>query len=253
MKIIDFLRQPKKPGDMQSQITAMEESISRLSAERREAEKVAEQHAPKRAEMLLSDATEEAILEADHAAEIARLRLERIELAEVELTERLNRARDAAERTRRAAECEHSAAQIEAAVKGLDGPIAALAAAFTELAKSIPAENLIQKYSDGHRYAQPAAPEDIARALVGNALYVAAPKMFAMARASHVFSGWGAGVERALKVHTYHNDMLTSYNAGLAGEDCTIHDGALFADQIIVGPLRRRAASAREGFRTSDG
>ena len=46
----------------------------------------------------MSDTTEEAIIAADREAEVAKIRAERLELAELELLDRLEKARDAASR-----------------------------------------------------------------------------------------------------------------------------------------------------------
>lgn len=248
MSVFDFLKPPKK-GAPATQITDLEASLARLRQERKDVEAIVEAHAPKRAAMLLSDVTESDIIELDKAADLARLRLERLEMAETELTDRLTRARENIENTRRSEYFERSAAQIEAAAKALEAPIAALAAAFAELSKSIPSDTGIDKPPtasfSGRR---PATADDIGRAILANGLHAAMPSIFeTVACRPNLARMGGAAVERALFVHTFANGLVTTRCAGLDGEECEIHPSTITAYSLIVEPLRRRAAALRGG------
>ncbi|MBG0801639.1 hypothetical protein IYW40_09095 [Methylocystis sp. H4A] len=246
MGVFSFLQPPKK-GAPATQIAALEESLDKLRGEHKSVQAIVENHGQKRTEMLLSDASDADIVELDKAADLARIRLERLELAELELTDRLERARDKDARDRVASEHERAAAAIEEKAKALEGPINALAVAFAELVKAIPAETFLRKYSDRHTMAQPASPDDVARAILGNALYVAAPSIFETQKCRSAFAPYGAGVERALHVSTFSNGLMTPYNKGLIGEECAIHPAPVAADQLIVAPLRERARTLRDG------
>jgi hypothetical protein len=245
MSVLDFLKVKKSAPA--SQIAEMETSLARLRTERKEFETVVESHGARRADALLSDMADADIAKLDADASLAQIRLERLELAELELVERIERARDKAERERLASEHERAAGQIETATKALEAPLAALAVAFAELVKAIPAETFLRKYSDRHTMAQPASPEDVARAILGNALYVAAPSIFETQKCRSAFAPYGAGVERALYVSTFGSGLVTPFNKGLIGEECAIHPAPVAADQLIVAPLREKARTLREG------
>lgn len=245
MSVLDFLKVKKSAPA--SQIAEMESSLARLRTERKEFETVVESHGARRADALLSDMADADIAKLDADASLAQIRLERLELAELELVERIERARDKSQRERVAGELERAAGQIETATKALEAPLAALAAAFAELVKAIPAQTFLRKYSDRHTMPQPATPEDLARVILANALHVEAPSIFEMQKCRPAFSAYGAGVERALHVSTFSNGLVTPYNKGLIGEECEIHPAPIAADQLIVAPLREKARTLREG------
>ncbi|PWB89892.1 hypothetical protein C5688_13715 [Methylocystis sp. MitZ-2018] len=246
MSVFDFLKPPKK-GAPTTQIAELESSLARLRAERKDVEGVVEAHAPQRAAMLLSDAADADIVKLDADADLARIRLERLELAELELTDRLERVRDKSDREQLASEHERADLAIEEKAKALEAPINALAVAFADLVQAIPAETFLEKFSEHHTTSQPATPEDVGRAILGNALYVAAPSIFEIRKCGRSFSGYGAGVERALNVHTFSNGLVTPHNKGLVGEECEIHQAPSAAQQLIVAPLRQRARALRAG------
>ncbi|RNJ50287.1 hypothetical protein [Methylocystis hirsuta] len=248
MAVFDFLKVEKK-GVPAAQIAELEASLDKLRAERASVQATVENHGQRRVDMLLSDADDGDIVKLDSAAELARIRLERLELAEVELTERIARLRNAAERERRAGEYERAAGQIETAAKALEGPISALAAAFAELIKSIPAETGIDKPPtanfSGRRLA---TADDIGRAILANGLHAAMSAVFeTVACRPHLARMGGAAVERALFVHTFADGLLTTRCNGLVGEECTIDPASITATRLIVEPLRRRAAALRGG------
>jgi uncharacterized protein YhaN len=126
--ILEFLKSTKKGT---SQIAELEGNLQRLREERKKLEPIVASHGTKRADMLLSAATEQEIVDADKAAELAALKLERLELAEMALLEQIAAARDSDARARRAGEMGASAATIKAHAVNLEKAIDTLAAAFT--------------------------------------------------------------------------------------------------------------------------
>jgi hypothetical protein len=247
MGVFSFLQPPKK-GAPGTQIAELEGSLARLRAEHKSVQAIVESHGQKRAEMLLSDASDADIARLDADANLAQIRLERLELVETELVERIESGRAKAEREHLAREHERAAAQIETATKGLEGPINALAVAFAELVKAIPAETFLRKYSDRHvPPQQPASPEDVARTILANALYVAEPEIFETQKQRSAFAAYGAGVERVLSVYSFGGGVMLPRNHGLNGEECEIHPAPIAADKLIVAPLREKARTLRDG------
>ena len=135
MSIWNFLKVSKKAPA--AAIDEMETSLARLRAEMKEASVVVESHGTRRADMLLSAATEQEIIDADKAAELAALKLERLELAETALIEQIDAARDSSDRSRKATELERAAAAIAAKTQAIDFAAAAFAAAYRQLHATI--------------------------------------------------------------------------------------------------------------------
>ena len=170
-----------KKGAPATQIAELEASLARLRAEHKSVQTIVENHGQKRAEMLLSDVADADIVKLDADADLARIRLERLELAELELTDRLERTRDKSERERLASEHERAAAAIEEKAKALEGPINALATAFGELVRSIPAETFLRKHPTVMR--MPPTAGDLRRCWQGDTeqwALLAAPQIFEM-------------------------------------------------------------------------
>ncbi|MGD9656905.1 MAG: hypothetical protein AB7U61_04570 [Methylocystis sp.] len=241
MGIIDFLK--VKKGSPASQIGELEASLERLRAELKEVNSIVESHGQRRADALLSDVTDAEIANLDAAAALAQIRLERLELAELELVERIEAAKDATVRQRRAAQLEKDAAAIEERVKAINAAIDVLGGAFTKLVEVIPSDSGV--LVDADHMTRPASPEDVARAVLASGLYVAAPTMFEMIQ-PRTRSARPASVERVLNVFVSRDGMLSRFNPGLVGEECTIPPTADAADQIIVSPLREQAARLRD-------
>ncbi|NUJ82044.1 hypothetical protein HUN39_18860 [Methylocystis sp. FS] len=247
MGVFSFLQPPKK-GAPATQIAALEESLAKLRGEHKSVQAIVESHGQKRAEMLLSDAADADIVRLDADADLARIRLERLELAELELVERIERARDKSERERLASEYERAAAQIEEKAKAIEGPIAQLAAAFAALAEVIPAETGISKVFEGHLMPQPAKPEDVAQAILGNALYAAAPRLFEAT--TLVRRGMNeqalASVESVIRLYALDNFKISS-SGKRPGADHAMLPAAEAAQRLIVGPQREKARTLRHG------
>ncbi|WP_292532284.1 hypothetical protein [Methylocystis sp.] len=244
MSVLDFLKTTKKT--VASQIEEMQASLVKLRAERKDVEAVVEEHAPKRAAMLLSDASDAEIAQLDAAANLAQIRLERLEIAELQLQDRLERARNKSERERLATEHERAAAAIEEKAKALEGPMNALAAAFDELVKVIPAETFTEKYSDGHLMPQPARPEDVARAIVASGIYNNEPRLFELLRAvrANTLQQQHTHFEKAMSLYSWDGGRLAPF--GGQGEP-KVFTAPIAADLLIVGPLREKAAALRTG------
>lgn len=240
MGVLDFLK--VKKGPMQTQIGEIEAQLERLRAERRAAETIVEGHGQKRSDMLLSDASDGDIAHLDADAGLAHIRLERLELAELELQDRLDRARDSVARSTRAAELERAASSIEEKAKSLESAIAALGAAFDDLVRAIPHDAGVQRDCD--TMTKPATPEDVARAVLAQGLFCAAPSIFEMV-AARTRSLRPACVERVLNVYAIRDGTLTRFNNGLVGEECEIAPAPFAAEQFIVAPLRAQAAALR--------
>lgn len=246
MGVLDFLKVARKASPAAA-IAEMEQSLLRLRIERAQANELVELHAPKRAMMLLSDATEEAILALDREADIARLRLDRLELAEIELQDRIASARDKAERDRRAAEAERAANAISSKTSAVDEAATALAMAFAALVEAIPAD-LIDTPSrkDGFTVALPASPGEIARAIVAQALATSAPDLFENRPSIRCVAG--ASIEKFLRVAAVDSSgRLSPVLEGERGELASISSASSAADRIIITPLRAKAAALRVG------
>jgi len=145
--IIDFLK-PRK-GAPASQAAEMEAALAKLREERKSVETVVDSYGQRRANALLSDASDADIAKIDSDANLAQIRLERLELAEMALLEQIAAARDSDARARRAGEMGASAATIEAHAVNLEKAIDTLAAAFTALADAIPVKNPATRYESG--------------------------------------------------------------------------------------------------------
>jgi hypothetical protein len=118
MAILDFLK--TKKGSPAAQIGELEKNLERVRAERVDAEKAVEAYAPRRAQMLLSDVDEATIIAADREAEVAKIRAERLELAELELLDRLEKAREAASRDAIDKERQAAEEKVAAGVRALE-------------------------------------------------------------------------------------------------------------------------------------
>ncbi|MGD9657404.1 MAG: hypothetical protein AB7U61_07145 [Methylocystis sp.] len=242
MGVLEFLK-PKK-GPAATQIPEMEAALDKLRAELKQVAAIVEGHGQRRADMLLSDAADADIAKLDSDVALAQIRLERLELAELELQDRIESARDGMDRSKRAAALERSAGEIEAKVAALDAAIGAVAAAYADLVKTVPGDSGV--LLDADHMTRPATPDDIARAIVASGLFTAAPTLFEMVAPRHR-TARPACVERILGVFVVNkHGVLSRFNPGLVGEECTIRPTAEAADAIIVSPLREQAARLRD-------
>lgn len=249
MNVFEFLKPPKKSGGPAAQISDMQASLEKLRADRADVQKIVDGHESKRALMLLSAATEEAILDLDRQCDLARLRLERAGLAEFELESRIESARDTADRQRRAAENERAAGAIEEKVKAADAAVVALAGAFADLVRIIPPDAGILIDQNGFAPNRAATPAELAAAFVGQGLFACAPSLFET-RVWHGRILRRLGVERRLAVRVLDaHGLLVDFLPGAHGEEVDVLPASLAAQQILVDPLRAQAAE----LRASDG
>ncbi|MGD9540761.1 hypothetical protein [Methylocystis sp.] len=205
-------------------------------------EPIVESHGAERADMLLSDASEEAIIAADKDAALAALRLERLEVAELSLIEQIDAARDSERRASRAKELERDAVVIAEQAANVDAACAVLAGAFAKLVAAIPSESGVMVDADhGTRLA---TPEDVARAILAQGLFSACPNIFEM-MAPRTRTARPACVERVLAVSIVRDGVLSRFNPGLHGEECTITPAPIAANEIVVEPLREKARELR--------
>ena len=194
--------------------------------------------------MLLSDASDADIARLDADVALAQIRLERLELAELELQDRIAAARDGSERQRRAGELERAAAAIESKVAALNSAINALATAFTDLAGTIPGDSGI--LVDADHMTRPATARRRCERDLSAGMFNAAPSAFEMVQ-PRLRSARPASVERLLNVAIVNKDgVLTRYLKGLCGEEATVPPTAAAAEQIIVAPLRDKARALRD-------
>lgn len=212
MGVLSFLQLPKK-GAPTTQIGELEASLARLRAEQKSVQAVVESHGQKRAEMLLSDASDADIAKTDTAADLARIRLERLELAELELTERLKRVVDSAERERLARECETAAGKIEAAVSNI---------------------------------------EAAASAILSAAIYHVSPDLFAARPARPAVAGPVVG-ERILAATMFQDGVISTFLPGHLGEEGVIAPASSLARDALIEPLRDKANRLRAGADSAAG
>jgi hypothetical protein len=243
MGVLDFLRAPTKKTPTAA-ISEMESQLERLRAELKGANEIVESHGQRRAGMLLTDAADADIAKLDADVALARIRAERLELAEVELEERIAAAKDRASREARAAEAERAADAIEAKALALETAVTALAAAYTDFASAVPSALCLKK-DDNCGAMPPATPADIGRAVLAQGLYAANPNIFDMMTA-RTLAARPACVERGLFVTTVEDGVLTRFNRGVVGEECAILPTIEAAEAIVTAPLRRLARELRE-------
>ncbi|MBG0797556.1 hypothetical protein IYX23_07730 [Methylocystis sp. L43] len=242
MSVLDFLKVKKSAPA--SQIAEMEASLARLRTERKEFETVVESHGARRADALLSDMADADIAKLDADASLAQIRLERLELAELELVERIERARDKAERERLASEHERAAAQIETAAKALEGPIAQLAAAFASLVEAIPTETGVAKDYENHLTPCPAESIDVAQAIAAAALHSAIPGLFE--RLTLVRRGSGQPLASPAPVARLYDLGALRIGGRVSGDPAPL-PAPVAAHQLIVVPQREKARALRHG------
>ena len=194
--------------------------------------------------MLLSDAADADIVRLDADADLAHIRLERLELAELELTDRLERARDKSERERLASEHERAAAQIETATKALEAPIALLAAAFASLVEAIPTETGVAKDYENHLTPCPAESIDVAQAIAAAALHSAIPGLFE--RLTLVRRGNGQPLASPAPVARIYDLGSLRIGGRVSGDPAPL-PAPVAAQQLIVQPLLEKARTLRAG------
>ena len=224
----------------------MEESLERVRAEMKGATAIIESHGQRRANMLLSDASDADIAKVDSDANLAQIRLERLELCELELQDRIADARDASERTRKAGALEAAAAAISTKTAPLDAAASAFASAYRELLSTIPAD-LVDTPARKPRFNVDvqSTPSDIASAIASQALAAACPQVFEDRPPQ--MRTWGAAVERVLLVKDIDRDgRLSPVLLGESGEQAVISTAAAATDRIIADRLRQRARAMRD-------
>jgi hypothetical protein len=251
MGVFSFLAAPKK-GSASNQISELESSLAKLREERASVGAVVDSYGQRRADALLSDATDADIAKIDTDANLAQIRLERLELAELELVERIAAARDTDARQRRASAMDAAAAAIAAKTSAVDAAASGFAAAYRDLLATIPADLVdIRIRSPRHMQPVPATPAEIAGAIAGQALTVACPALF-QDRAPQL-RHWGSAVERVLTVHDVDNGgNLSPVLAGEHGQDAAISTADHAARRVILEPLRRVAEEIRAGKVAAD-
>jgi len=240
MSVLDFLKVKKSAPA--SQIAEMEASLARLRAERKEFETVVESHGARRADALLSDMADADIAKLDADASLAQIRLERLELADLELVERIERARDTQQREIEALRCDDIAAKVEQIASRLEKAIDQLAIAADEMTEAIPADLVkMRDYEPTMGIIDQPNPQRLVAAIVAEAIYKRSPELF---RVSNDYLG---GVDIALQLYTHNPNRSLSriVPANADGRKFMLASGA--ADIHVVQPLRRDAADLRAG------
>lgn len=242
MGVLDFLR-PTRKG--QPQIADLESSLARLRVELNQARDIIEGHGQRRASMLLTDASDHDIAKLAAEVDLAQIRVERLGLAELELIDRIDRARDLSDRNRRAVEAERAADRIEEATKALEASVATLGECFAQLVAALPQRTGLERRHVGQQFLGSATPDEVARAILATALYSVAPGAFETGPSRRPWSG-GAAVERELLVYVQEGDVLSERLLGFNGEGSKIPTASIAAEEMIIGRLRAEAATLRE-------
>lgn len=241
MGIIDFLK-PRK-GAPASQAAEMEAALAKLREERKSVEATVDSYGQRRADALLSDATDADIAKIDSDANLAQIRLERLELAELELTERIAAARDSSERQRRAGKMDAAADAIEARAVNLEKAIDTLADAFTAFADVVPVKSPATRYEPGSG-ARPANNFEVARAVLAQGLFQRLPDAF------EVTGREAIGAEFQIRMPVLYHRRDGSLAPGIPKDeaaDLKFPFASGTADKIVVAPLRQVAAEIRAG------
>jgi hypothetical protein len=250
MAILDFLKVAKKAPA--AAIDEMEASLGRLRAEMKEASVVVEGHGTKRADMLLSDASEEQIIDADKAAELAALKLERLELAEIALLEQIEAARDASERQRRVGEMESVATAIFREDGRVDTAASAFAAAYRELLSAVPADLIdVRILKPRFTVDGAATPVDIASAIAGQSLASHCPELFESHR-PHTRTHGDACAKTLCVLDTDRAGRLSPILPGEHGKKASITSAQKAARRFVVDPLRDKARVLRGSSVTAE-
>lgn len=242
MAILDFLKSTKKGT---SQITELEGNLQRLRDERKKLEPIVESHGTRRADMLLSAATEQEIVDADKAAELAALKLERLELAEMALLEQIAAARDSDARQRRASEMDAAAAAIATKTAAVDAAASAFAAAYRDLLSAVPADMIdVRILKPRFSVDGAATPVDIARAIAAQALAASCPELFET-HPPHV-RVYGNACAKTLGVLVIdERGRLSPVLAGEHGEKANITSAEKAAERFVIERLREKARALR--------
>lgn len=239
MAVFDFLKVAKK-GSPATQIAELEASLARLRAEHKSVQAIVESHGPKRADMLLSVVADGDIVKLDADADLMRIRLERLELAEIELAERLDRARDTQQREAEAVRCDDVAAKVEQIASRLEKVIEELAIVADEMVVAIPADVIrMRDYEPTMGIIDRPNPQQLVAAIVAEAIYKRSPDLF---RRSNNYFG---SVQIALQLCTHNPNGSLSYilPENDDGKKFMLASGA--ADIHVNQPLRRIAADLR--------
>jgi hypothetical protein len=243
MGIIDFLKAPKK-ATPEAAIAAMEEQLERLRAELRDAHAVVSSHSQRRDAAMLTDVSDADIARLDADADLASIRAERLELAELELEERLSRARDESARQKVAAEREAQARAVEEAALPLEKAIDALAEEFGKFASAVPTVNGAL-YFDSSKGTSAMTPIEVARTILAEGLSARLPDAFISLNKSLI----GTTYELALYVPHRRRDGYVDFDLPKLpkGEEIRFLQASGVADALVVAPLRCSADAIRNG------
>ena len=238
MSVLDFLKVKKSAPA--SQIAEMEASLARLRAERKEFETVVESHGARRADALLSDMADADIAKLDADASLAQIRLERLELAELELVERIERARDTQRREAEAVRRDDVAGKVEQIAIQLEKAIDELVIAANEMVAAIPADLIrMRDYEPTMGIIDQPNPQRLVAAIVAEAMYKRSPELF---RRGNEYCG-SADIALWLCTHNPNGSLNYIVSTNDDGKKFMLASGA--ADIHVVQPLRRAAADLR--------
>lgn len=245
MAILDFLKAPKK-APPHAQISELEERLQRVVAERHTLEALVESHSATRAAMVYeADKSEEDILAFDRELDVARLKLERAELVELELLDRIAHARNSDARSRKAGELERAAETIAAKTAPLDAAASAFAAAYRELLSAVPADLVdIRILKPRFSVDGAATPVDIASAIAAQALAASCPELFET-HPPHVRVYGNACAKTLSVLDADTRGRLSPVLPGESGEHASITSAEKAAARFVVDPLRDKARALR--------
>lgn len=240
MSVFAFLKNKKTAGPEQ-EITELNSALTRVQAELSETNRIVETHGARRSDALLTDVADEEIAKIDADASLARIRAERLEMAEAEILQRLETARDRIERAKTASEREKAARAVEAAAKRIDSIVAQLAAEFPALVEAIP--HCCASIYVPARGPVPATPTQIAGAILAEALAARIPGAIETIGAENF--GWE--VERVLRIY-YRRKSDGALSEGFPkNEPAQFVSAVDAAAKIVCEPLRASATNIRAG------
>ena len=249
LNILELLKLPKKPGGVAAQIPAIEDSLQKLRAERADIEQKIAAYDATRSDMFLGAATEEQILELDRQHELLKLRLERAGFAEAELEARLAAAKEQSARETTARAYTAAADTVSAELPKIEAAIAAFAAAAnaltTRLSAALPLEMIALEKDTGNGLPVPASAQDLARALIAEGLFAAAPNLFETFKPQLV-GGRPACASHALRVHFQStSNAISPFVPGLEGEEAKFESATAAANRLLIERFRKKASELR--------
>ncbi|AZG75988.1 hypothetical protein [Methylocystis rosea] len=236
MAIFDFLK--PKTGD----VASLETQLQRLLAEKAQVTAEVEAYGSRRADLLLSDSDDDAIVRFDTEHAKACVRLERLEVGEIALLERIAVAKDATFRAAEALRREKSAEDLTQRAVVIDRTFGTLCAQLEEFIAATPPDCIdIKGYREFYGIGSALTPTQVASALLTEALYQRMPDLFEQEGRDIVGNFWSC------KLPLRYRKKGSGVSAELPKGNVEIRflpfSGA--ADETLIAPMRDKALSLR--------